>query len=83
MKYFIKKVITLIITLLLFTLTFTALVSYREMPPFPNSGVDASPEAIARVRAEYELDQPVLTRYVHWLGKALHGDLVNHTNTIQ
>ena len=37
-------------------------------------GVDASPEVIARVRAEYELDQPVLTRYVHWLGKALHGD---------
>ena len=75
MKYFIKKIITLIITLLFISLlTFTAFSVIPGDAAVSKLGVDASPEAIARVRAEYELDQPVLTRYVHWLGKALHGD---------
>ena len=74
MKYFIKKIITLIITLLFISLlTFTAFSVIPGDAAISKLGVDASPEAIARVRAEYELDQPVLTRYVHWLGKALHG----------
>ena len=55
-------------------LTFTAFSVIPGDAAVSKLGVDASPEAIARVRAEYELDQPVLTRYVHWLGKALHGD---------
>ena len=76
MKYFIKKIITLIITLLFISLlTFTAFSVIPGDAAISKLGVDASPEAIARVRAEYELDQPVMTRYVHWLEKALHGDL--------
>lgn len=75
MKYFIKKIITLIITLLFISLlTFTAFSVIPGDAAISKLGVDASPEAIARVRAEYELDQPVMTRYVHWLEKALHGD---------
>ena len=75
MKYFIKKIITLIITLLFISLlTFTAFSVIPGDAAVSKLGVDASPEAIARVRAEYELDQPVLIRYTHWLGKALHGD---------
>ena len=75
MKYFIKKNITLIITLLFISLlTFTAFSVIPGDAAISKLGVDASPEAIARVRAEYELDQPVMTRYVHWLEKALHGD---------
>ena len=75
MKYFIKKIITLIITLLFISLlTFTAFSVIPGDAAVSKLGVDASPEAIARVRAEYELDQPVMTRYVHWLEKALHGD---------
>jgi peptide/nickel transport system permease protein len=34
----------------------------------------STPEIRAAVRAEYMLDEPVAVRYVHWLGKALHGD---------
>jgi peptide/nickel transport system permease protein len=34
----------------------------------------ATPEAIARVRAEFHLDDPFLQQYQAWLGNALHGD---------
>ena len=34
-----------------------------------------TPEAAARLRAIYGLDQPVLLRYGHWLWDALRGDL--------
>jgi peptide/nickel transport system permease protein len=36
--------------------------------------VKATPEAIARIRAEYNLDAPFLEQYLAWLGNALHGD---------
>lgn len=40
-------------------------------------GPDAlpTPEALARVRAEYGLDQPLVVQYGHYLGRLLHGDL--------
>jgi peptide/nickel transport system permease protein len=38
-------------------------------------GSDATPSAIARVRAELRLDDPLVVRYMRWLGQALHGDL--------
>jgi peptide/nickel transport system permease protein len=33
-----------------------------------------SPETIASVRAQYQLDDPLFTRYFNWLGSALRGD---------
>ena len=39
-----------------------------------DGGVTASPEQIARARAEYGLDDPVLTQYGKRLLSALHGD---------
>jgi peptide/nickel transport system permease protein len=38
-------------------------------------GSDATPSAIARVRAELRLDDPLVVRYLRWLGQALRGDL--------
>jgi peptide/nickel transport system permease protein len=38
-------------------------------------GSDATPSAIARVRAELRLDDPLVVRYMRWLGQALQGDL--------
>ena len=35
----------------------------------------ATPEAVAKVREELHLDDPLPVRYVHWLGGVLHGDL--------
>jgi peptide/nickel transport system permease protein len=38
-------------------------------------GPEASPEAVAQFRADLGLDDPVWTRYFHWLIDALGGDL--------
>ena len=38
-------------------------------------GNDATPSAIARTRAELRLDDPLVLRYLRWLGQALQGDL--------
>ena len=38
-------------------------------------GQAASPEALDAFRRELGLDQPILYRYVAWLGELLHGDL--------
>jgi peptide/nickel transport system permease protein len=35
----------------------------------------SSPEAIAAIRLQYQLDEPFMARYVSWLGSALRGDL--------
>lgn len=39
------------------------------------TGGDATPEEIAQVRAKLGLDQPILIRYIKYLGGLLHGDL--------
>lgn len=38
-------------------------------------GDQATPESIARVRAELGIDRPVYSQYLDWLGAALQGDL--------
>ncbi|RNF34560.1 ABC transporter permease [Paracoccus methylarcula] len=37
-------------------------------------GQSATPQAVANIRAEFGLDQPVTSRYFEWLGNALQGD---------
>lgn len=39
------------------------------------TGLDASPEQMARVRAELGFDQPLPVQYIKWLGRVLTGDL--------
>jgi peptide/nickel transport system permease protein len=39
------------------------------------AGPDASPEAVAAIRADLGLDQPVVTQYFTWLGHLFSGDL--------
>ncbi|GAA3577633.1 ABC transporter permease [Gibbsiella greigii] len=38
------------------------------------AGPDASAEVVARIRVQYELDQPLYTQFLHWLWGALHLD---------
>jgi peptide/nickel transport system permease protein len=38
-------------------------------------GNDASPEAIARIRQELQLDDPLVVRYGRWAARAVSGDL--------
>ncbi len=40
-----------------------------------SGGRTLPPGAAAQLRAQYHLDDPFLSRYVHWMGNALHGDL--------
>ena len=46
-------------------------------------GSDATPSAIARVRSELRLDDPLVVRYMRWLGQALQGSraLLHHRRT--
>ncbi len=44
-------------------------------------GQDATPEALAALRAQMGLDVPAPLRYVHWLGGILHGDLGQSSTT--
>jgi pimeloyl-ACP methyl ester carboxylesterase len=38
-------------------------------------GLEASPEAIATLRAKFALDQPLPVRFLAWFGNLLQGDL--------
>lgn len=44
-------------------------------PATARVGVNATPEVVAKARAELGLDDPFLVRYARWAGDALHGDL--------
>lgn len=75
MKYFIKKIVTLIITLL-----FISMLSFAAFSVIPGNaaisklGTDATPERVAALEASMGLDQPLPVRYGKWLSGALHGD---------
>jgi ABC-type dipeptide/oligopeptide/nickel transport system permease component len=74
-KYFVNKIITLIITLLFISLlTFSAFSVIPGDAAISRLGVDASPEAIEKLQKEYGLDKPLPVRYAKWLGGALQGD---------
>lgn len=39
------------------------------------AGDEATPQVVAQIRAELELDRPLPVQYAHWLGRLAHGDL--------
>lgn len=76
MKYAAKKFLTLIITL--FIVSLLAFLAFQVIPGDPTTkllGTEATPEAVAALRAELGLDRPVLVRYFHWLTGFLTGDM--------
>lgn len=75
MKFFAKKFLTLIITLLIVSLL--AFLAFQIIPGDPTTkmlGTEATPEAVAALRAELGLDRPVLARYWDWLTGFVTGD---------
>jgi peptide/nickel transport system permease protein len=44
-------------------------------PAMIMAGEDRDPQAIAQIRAQYKLDQPIPVQYVYWIGNVLAGDL--------
>lgn len=76
MRYVLKKFLTLIITLLLISVL--AFVAFQVIPGDPTTkmlGTEATPEAVAALRAEMGLDKPTLVRYWSWLKDFVQGDL--------
>lgn len=76
MKYAIRRVATLLVTMLLVSLlTFLAFSLVSGDPAHTKLGTDATPEALAALRREWGLDRPLALRYLSWLGGFFSGDL--------
>lgn len=75
MKYVVKKIGMLILTLLIISLL--AFLAFTIIPgdaALSALGMDAKPETVEALREELGLDRPVLERYFQWLVNALQGD---------
>ncbi len=76
MSYLIRRLLTLVITLLLVSVV--AFVIVQVVPGDPAQlvlGTEAPAEALAEMRAKMGLDRPPLWQYLTWLGRAIRGDL--------
>ena len=68
MKYILRKLLTLIITL--FIVSLLAFLAFQVIPGSPATsmlGTNATPEKVAQLEAELGLDDPVLVRYGRWV----------------
>lgn len=75
MKYMVKKLTTLIITLLL--ISFLSFAAFSVIPgdaALNKLGDEATEEQIMALREEMGLNDPLVKRYAGWLGDALQGD---------
>ncbi len=76
MRYVVRRFISLLIILLLVSfLTFFMLQVIPGDPAQLIVGIEASPEAIASIRAQLGLDKPWPLRYISWLAGMLRGDM--------
>lgn len=76
MHYFLRKFLRLILVLLLVaTATFLLLDLLPGNVALTLLGSEATPAAIAQVRAELGLDRPLVVRFLHWLTGFMQGDL--------
>ena len=75
MKFLIKKICTLIMTL--FLVSVAAFLAFQVIPgDVVRSilGTEATPEREAQLREELGLDKPPVERYISWADDVLHGD---------
>jgi len=76
MKYLLRKLLTLIITL--FAVSLLAFLAFQIVPGDAATrilGTEATPEALAALRHQMGLDRPMLVQYADWLGRFLFGDM--------
>jgi len=75
MKYMIKKILILIMTLLVISiLTFVAFSILPGDAAMTKLGIQATPEKVEVMREELGLNKPVIIRYMDWLKGAIKGD---------
>jgi len=73
-RYFIKKLVTLVVLLLLVSITvFTVLFVLPGDPAQIMLGLNATEETLANLRAELGLDKSFWVQYLGWLGDTLSG----------
>ena len=76
MKYYIKKIITLIITL--FAVSLLAFWAFQVIPGDAAThilGTEATPERLEALREQMGLNRPFLVQYFDWLKDFLFGDM--------
>lgn len=76
MKYFAKKILSMILTLLLVSLLM--FIVFEIIPgdaAISKLGTDATPEQIEQIRESLGLNDAILVRYGRWLGGIFKGDL--------
>jgi peptide/nickel transport system permease protein len=74
LRYLLKKLLTLFLLLALVSITvFSVLFVLPGDPAQIILGINATPEALANLRAELGLDRPFMTQYLEWIGKLLTG----------
>lgn len=76
MGYFLlRRTVGFVLTLLTVTVVVFAVMNILPGDPaLTILGIDASPAALAALRAQLGLNDPVVVRYVNWVGAALAGD---------
>lgn len=76
MRYILKRIFTLIVTLILVSVfTFAAFNVIPGDPALVMLGTDASSEKVEVLREELGLNQGLTERYVNWVAKFTKGDL--------
>ena len=71
-----RRLIAALVTLALATVVVFAIVEVLPGDPaLVMLGTDARPDTLAALRAQYGFDQPLIVRYVHWIGGLLSLDL--------
>lgn len=76
MKYVVRKILTMILTLL--AVTFFVFLSFHVISGDPATsmlGTEATPQKVAALREELGLNDPVLVQYGRWAAGFLHGDM--------
>lgn len=76
MKYAVKKILSMLMTL--FVVSFCVFLAFSLIPGDPVTsmlGTEATPAKIAAMRAQLGLDRPFFVRYFDWLGHFLIGDM--------
>nr|MCR5670792.1 ABC transporter permease [Butyrivibrio sp.] len=76
MKYIIKKIFSMMITLVV--VSFCVFLAFNIIPGDPalrRLGTEASIELIEQTREQMGLNDPLLVRYARWFVNFLHGDM--------
>ena len=74
-KYILRRVLISLLTIFIVSVLVFALV--RLLPGDPAIvmlGEGATPEKVAALRAELNLDKPYVKQYVLWVNDLIHGD---------